>query len=302
MKLKCLSFVLLILAGCNMPEVKTGKSLSYHFDAPAEIWEETLPLGNGRLGLMPDGGVDTEKIVLNEISMWSGSKQDTDNPQAYYSLGTIRKLLFEGRNDEAQELMYNTFVCKGEGSALGQGANAPYGSYQLLGNLVLNYDYQGSSDSISGYRRELNLDNAIATASFRRGKVKYDREVFTSFADDLGVIHLTADADKALNFSFGMNRPEHYKVTADGNDLLMQGQLPDGVDTLEMKGLRYASRVRVVLPKGGNVIPGDSTVTIRNASEAILLVSMATDYFDKDLDEKVASLLANAEKKDFASL
>ena len=82
MKLKCLSFVLLILAGCNMPEVKTGKSLSYHFDAPAEIWEETLPLGNGRLGLMPDGGVDTEKIVLNEISMWSGSKQDTDNPQA----------------------------------------------------------------------------------------------------------------------------------------------------------------------------------------------------------------------------
>ena len=167
---------------------------------------------------------------------------------------------------------------------------------------MLNYDYQGTSDSIFGYRRELNLDNAIATASFRRGKVTYNREVFTSFADDLGVIHLTADADRALNFSFGMNRPEHYKVTADGNDLLMQGQLPDGVDTLEMKGLRYASRVRVILPKGGNVTPGDSTVSVRNASEAILLVSMATDYFDKDLEGKVSSLLANAEKKDFASL
>ena len=153
MKLKCLLFVLLILAGCNMPEVKTGKPLSYHFDAPAGIWEASFPLGNGRLGLMPDGGVDTENIVLNEISMWSGSKQDTDNPQAYHSLGTIRKLLFEGRNDEAQELMYNTFVCKGEGSGQGQGANVPYGSYQLLGNLVLNYDYQGTSDSIFGYRR-----------------------------------------------------------------------------------------------------------------------------------------------------
>ena len=79
-----------------MPEVKTGKPLSYHFDAPAGIWEASFPLGNGRLGLMPDGGVDTENIVLNEISMWSGSKQDTDNPQAYHSLGTIRKLLFEG--------------------------------------------------------------------------------------------------------------------------------------------------------------------------------------------------------------
>ena len=61
-----------------MPEVKTGKPLSYHFDAPAGIWEASFPLGNGRLGLMPDGGVDTENIVLNEISMWSGSKQDTD--------------------------------------------------------------------------------------------------------------------------------------------------------------------------------------------------------------------------------
>ena len=302
MKLKCLSFILLILAGCNMSDMKTGKLLSYHFDTPARIWEESFPLGNGRLGLMPDGGVDTEKIVLNEISMWSGSKQDTDNPEAYYSLGTIRKLLFEGRNDEAQELMYNTFVCKGEGSGQGQGANVPYGSYQLLGNLVLNYDYQGSADTISGYRRELDLDNAIATASFKRGKVAYGREVFTSFADDLGVIHLTADADRALNFSFGMNRPEHYKVTVDGDDLLMQGQLPDGVDTLEMKGLRYASRVRVVLPKGGTITPGDSTVSVRNASEAILLVSMATDYFDKDLDGKITSLLDNAEKKEYASM
>lgn len=109
MKLKCLSFILLFLAGCNMPEVKTGKPLSYHFDAPAKIWEETFPLGNGRLGLMPDGGVETENIVLNEISMWSGSKQDTDNPQAYYSLAQIRRLLFEGRNDEAQELMSISF-------------------------------------------------------------------------------------------------------------------------------------------------------------------------------------------------
>ena len=302
MKLKCLSFILLFLAGCNMPEVKTGKPLSYHFDAPAKIWEETFPLGNGRLGLMPDGGVETENIVLNEISMWSGSKQDTDNPQAYYSLAQIRRLLFEGRNDEAQELMYNTFVCKGEGSGQGQGANVPYGSYQLLGNLVLDYDYQDAADSISAYRRELNLDNAIATASFKKGKVNYGREVFTSFADDLGVIRLTADADRALNFSFSMNRPEHYLVTADGNDLLMQGQLPDGVDTLEMKGLRYASRIRVLLPKGGTVTPGDSTISVHNASEAILLVSMATDYFDKDPDGKVASLLANAEKKDYASL
>lgn len=302
MKLKSLSVILLFLAGCNMPAMKTGTPLSYHFNTPAHIWEETFPLGNGRLGLMPDGGVDAEKIVLNEISMWSGSKQDTDNPQAYYSLAAIRKLLFEGRNDEAQELMYRTFVCKGAGSGEGQGANVPYGSYQLLGHLVLNYDYPGNADSVSRYRRELSLENAIATATFKRGNITYGREVFTSFSDDIGVIHLTADADKALNFSFGMNRPEHYRVTTDGTDLLMQGQLPDGVDTLEMKGMRYASRVRVLLPKGGNIVPGDSTVSVRNASEAVLLISMSTDYFGKEPGSEVSALLSNAEKKDFATL
>lgn len=292
---------LIVLAGCNLSEMKTGKALAYHFDAPAQMWEETFPLGNGRLGLMPDGGVDKENFLLNEISMWSGSRQDADNPNASWGLPAIRRLLFEGRNSEAQELMYSTFVCKGAGSGLGQGANVPYGSYQLLGNLVLNYSYP-NADTVSSYKRELNLDEAIATVSFKKGAIQYKREAFTSFGSDLGVIHLTADADKALNFSLGMNRPEHYTVKTDGKDLLMQGQLFDGVDTLTMNGTRYAARVQVLLPKGGSVIAGDSTVTVQNASEAILLVSMATDYFDKDFENQQATLLSNAQNKDFSSL
>ena len=235
-----------------MPEMKTTNKIAYHFDEPARMWEETLPLGNGRLGMMPDGGIDRENILLNEISMWSGSKQDTDNPQAVWSLANIRRLLFEGKNDEAQDLMYRTFVCKGAGSGQGQGANVPYGSYQLLGNLVLDYIYAGNADSVSAYRRELNLNDAIASTSFRKGKVNYSRESFTSFSGDLGVVHLVADADKALNFNIGMNRPEHYALSVDGKDLLMKGQLPDGVDTLEMKGTKYAARVRVLLPKGAS--------------------------------------------------
>ena len=140
--MKGLYLILLsFLFGCNLPDMQTGKEVSYYFDQPAQIWEETLPLGNGRIGMMPDGGIERENVVLNEISLWSGSKQDTDNPYAYYSLANIRRLLFEGRNDEAQDLMYKTFVCKGTGSNLGDGANAPYGSYQLFGNLVLKYTY-----------------------------------------------------------------------------------------------------------------------------------------------------------------
>ena len=108
--------------------------------------------------------------------------------------------------------------------------------------------------------------------------MNYSRESFTSFSGDLGVVHLMADADKALNFTVGMNRPEHYALAVDGKDLLMKGQLPDGVDTLEMKGIKYGARVRVLLPKGGSLISGDSSLTVQNASEAILLVSMATNY------------------------
>lgn len=298
----CALLLFLLLAGCEMLDVKSGKPVAYHFNTPAKMWEESFPLGNGRLGLMPDGGVDKENIVLNEISMWSGSKQDTDNPDAYRALPGIRKLLFEGRNEEAQTLMYNSFVCKGAGSGLGQGANAPYGSYQILGNLQLNYTYQNESDSVSTYRRELNLDEAVATAKFKKGNINFKREAFTSFAADLGVIHLMADADKALNFSLGMNRPEHCAIRIEGNDLIMEGQLPDGVDTAKMSGTRYIARVRVVLPKGGSVTTSENSVSVQNASEAILLVSMATDYFGKGFDKQIMSLLTKAEGKDYATL
>ena len=116
MNMKGLYLILLsFLFGCNLPDMQTGKEVSYYFDQPAQIWEETLPLGNGRIGMMPDGGIERENVVLNEISLWSGSKQDTDNPYAYYSLANIRRLLFEGRKDEAQDmfasLRHRTISC-----------------------------------------------------------------------------------------------------------------------------------------------------------------------------------------------
>lgn len=299
MKTNYLLVILLFFTACSLPELKTNKSLAYHFDQPARIWEETFPLGNGRIGLMPDGGINKESIILNEISMWSGSKQDADNPEAYRSLSIIRKLLFEGKNDEAQELMYKTFVCKGPGSSHGNGANAQYGSYQLLGNLMINYSYPNEADSIISYRRELNLNDAIASVSFKRGNVNYEREAFASFGSDVGVVFLSADSDKALNFSLGLNRPERYNVLTEGNDLVMKGQLNNGVDGM---GTCYGARIRTLLPKGGNLSVTDSTVVVQGASEAIILISMSTDYFDKEFDSKILSLLSSVEKKEYATL
>lgn len=300
-----LTLCLFAAVGCDLssPLPKKGKALSYHFNQPAQIWEESFPLGNGRIGLMPDGGIEKERLLLNEISLWSGSKQDADNPQAAYSLNRIRQLLFQGRNDEAQELMYQTFVCKGAGSGLGDGATEPYGSYQLLGYLTLDYTYNEETGATSAYRRELNLNEATATVAFKQGDIHYKREAFTSFSHDVGVVHLTADVDKALNFTVGMERPECFAVTADGNELVMTGQLSDGVDTVEMKGMRYEARVRVLLPKGGTLESSGTTIQVSNASEAVLLVGMATDYFDKaGYAEELVSLLQQAERTDYATL
>ena len=87
----------------NILSVQGQNIWQYYFNRPASIWEESIPLGNGRIGMMPRGGVDRDRIVLNEISLWAGNKQDSDNPEAYKHLGEIRRLLFEKKNKEAQD-------------------------------------------------------------------------------------------------------------------------------------------------------------------------------------------------------
>src|SRR6266851_6639787 len=108
------------------------------FNAPARDFTESSPMGNGRLGAMMFGGVNEERIVLNESSVWSGSRQDADRPDAYKVLPEIQKLLFEGKNSEAEALVNANFTCKGPGSSGGTG-NGQYGCYQVLGNLHLPF-------------------------------------------------------------------------------------------------------------------------------------------------------------------
>ncbi len=299
MKNYILTIICFITVSCQDIDSIGKQADLFFFDRPAAIWEEAFPLGNGRIGMMPDGGIEKEIIVLNEISMWSGGKQDTGNPQAYRSLAAIRSLLFEGKNDEAQELMYNTFVCKGEGSALGNGADAPYGSYQLFANLTIDYDYPSASAPVTAYKRELNLSEAVSTVSFKKGGVLYKREVLTSFSGDVGVIRLSADKDHVLQFTLGMNRPERAVVSVEKEQLVIRGQLNNGTDG---NGLEFEGRVQVVLPKGGELIAGDSLLSVKGATEALVLVSMATGYFDEQFQNRIASLLHTAGKKNFATL
>ena len=320
-----------LLAACDaMPRFGAKPRMAFHFNEPASAPEAFIPLGNGRIGLAMDGGIDQETLVMNEISMWSGSPQDAENPEALRALFGVRELIAEGRPDEAQKLMNEAFVCRGAGANGGRAAEKPFGSYQLLGRLRLGYDYgQDGRDEADNYRRELNLEDAVSTVHFRRGKAKFTREAFTSFTADVAVIRLTADGGRGMKLRIGMDRPERYRVSTDGKELEMHGRLyvgdekeaPPVVYTLgdsafiyaedsatraareEGGGVRYAARVRVLLPKGGALrAENDTTLAVVDAPEVILLVGMATDYFGGEPQAGVRKQLDAAAAKTYDEL
>jgi alpha-L-fucosidase 2 len=260
------------------------------YDKPAQVWEETLPLGNGRLGMMPDGGVMKENIVLNDITLWSGSQQDANNYEAHKVLPQIRKLLFEGKNDEAQELINKDFICKGKGSG-----GVPFGCYQVLGNLSLEFKYNkpDSADvKFKNYERELSLNNALAKCTYQVNGVTYTREYFTSFDNDLSIVKLTADKPGQLNFNISISRPEKGTTAISGNELQLSGQLDNGTDG---KGMEYLARVKAKL-KDGTIHTTNNSIVIKGATEAIIYISSGTDFKEKAFKQKTETILEAALK------
>jgi len=265
-------FVLAVLFVSIGASANTSALLLW-FDSPAEKFTQSLPLGNGRLGAMVFGGVAEEKIVLNESSLWSGSPQDADRPDAAQYLPEIRRLLLEGKNAEAEKLVYDHFTCKGPGSARGSGKDAQYGSYQTLGQLRLKFAHgdQGATD----YRRELDLATAMARVEYEQNGVRYKRETFVTAADQAIVVRLTANRQQSISVEASLTRAERAQVVGVGNNgLLMTGQLNNGTDG---KGMKYAARLAAVA-KGGNVSVVDKAIEVTNADEVVILITAATDY------------------------
>src|SRR5258708_8850683 len=261
-----------ILVAASLPlfaaEENFAPETTVWFDGPAKNFTESSPMGNGRLGAMMFGGVDEERIVLNESSVWSGSRQNADRPDAYKVLPEIRRLLLEGRNPEAEALVNANFTCKGPGSA-----GAQYGCYQVLGNLHLTFRAD-TNGAVESYRRELNLDDAVTRMEYTRGGIRFTREMFVSAPDEVIALRLRADHSKTISFGARLDRPERFETVSDGNNgLLMTGQLDIGVDG---KGVRYAARLRV-LNQGGEVSVQGNTLNVSGADEAILLVTAGTD-------------------------
>ncbi|MNH90673.1 hypothetical protein D3C73_432170 [compost metagenome] len=194
------TLVVFFFSGNLFGQVQGGK---LWYRQPAKQWEETLPLGNGKIGMMPDGGLKNDHIVLNDITLWSGSPQDANNYEASRYLDSIRNLIKSGKNDLAQRLIDQHFICKGPGSGGKQ-----WGCYQVLGNLMLAFDGQTDLNAVQNYRRELDLDKAMAKTSYELKGVRYSREYWTSFADDLGVIRLQSSKKGQISWKSRLTVPK----------------------------------------------------------------------------------------------
>ncbi len=290
--------------GARVAMSGTSPDTTIWFDAPAKRFSESCPLGNGRLGVMVFGGVDEERIVLNESSLWSGSKQDADREGAAKALPEIRRLLLEGKNAEAERLVNANFTCKGPGSNHGRGGPVAYGSYEVLGNLRLTFA-GGSNAPATDYRRELDLAEAVARMSYQQDGVTFTREAFVSAPDEAIVLRLTADEPGVLSFHATLDRPQRSTTVADGpNGLLMTGAVTNGVNG---DGVRFAARLRV-LNQGGEVSVAGNRIEVRKANEVLLLVTAATDFRGfggRQLSDPVAATaedLKRALGKPFATL
>lgn len=312
-----LALALFFLESCHSEKKETEQShLKLWYNQPANSsmedvkegwindaeWLKALPVGNGFLGAMVFGDVNQERLQLNEKTLWSGSPNDDNNPDAFASLSKIRQLLFEGKYKEANELTNKTQICKGVGSGQGNGANVPFGCFQTLGDLRLDF---GKTAAFDNYHRELDLNRGVVNVSYNQEGIQYQREIFASYPDRVLVMHLTASKKGALNFETSLTRPERFETRAENDHLLMTGTMDNGKGG---DGMHYAVRLKAIA-SGGTITYSDNSMEVQNANEVVLMLTASTNYKQEypnylGADPKIISLeqLNKAASKSYAAL
>ncbi|HMI84094.1 MAG TPA: glycoside hydrolase family 95 protein [Polyangiaceae bacterium] len=238
-------------------------ALTLWYETPAREWIEALPVGSGRLGAMVFGGVAEERLSLNEDTLWAGGPYDPNHPEAFSALSEVRRLIFDGQYRQAQELAGARMMAKPL-------CQMPY---QALGDLRLAF---AGLETYAQYRRELDLDTAVAETSFTSDGVDNRRVVFASPIDQVVVVRLTSTGAKRISFDLSLVTPHGATIEVEGTDtLVLRGQngAAHGVDG----ALRFVARAHVTT-SGGSCFGADGRIAVREADSATLLLAMATSY------------------------
>jgi alpha-L-fucosidase 2 len=262
------------------------------YRAAASTWNEALPIGSGRLGAMVFGGVENERLQLNEDTVWAGEKRDRINPGAAQAIPEIRRLLAEGKPAEAEALADKAVIA----------VPRRLPPFQPVGDLLITFSTPaGTSD----YRRELDLNDAIVRVRYRAGTTTYTREVFASAVDKAIVLRLTAEGPGALDFSLTLRREKDATTRTIGNDIVaMDGQAiaqpPRHADEPQT-GVRFTTMVQALADGQPVQTKGDS-VYVNGARTATLFVTTATNVREPLPAEACRRVLAAAIAKPFAQL
>ncbi len=279
-----ISFASVILQSCNFANSEKQRELKLWYTNPANEWTEALPLGNGRLGAMVFGGTATERIQLNEESVWTGGPIDRANPEALNYLNEVRQLLFNGEYAKGDKLAQEKIMGKRVGGH----------TYQTLGDLHLQFEDIGE---VSNYKRELDLRTAVSTTEFESDGIKYTREVFVSSPDEVIVIRLSSSGKDKISFSTWINRPGDAETVSVGeNQLLMTGFAEN-----QNQGTHFASVVHLK-NIGGEISSTDSSLVVRNADEVEILISGRTDFWKDDEVKFSADDIKKAVPVDYKTL
>lgn len=258
-----------------------GKEYKLWYNAPATVWEEALPIGNGRIGAMVYGNPLQEVYQLNEESIWSGYPQDWNNPKAANALPQVREAVDRGDYAKASELWKAN-------------AQGPYTArYLPMANLMLDQLTRGEARNLY---RELNISNALSTVTYEADGVKYRRTSFISYPDQVMVIKIAADRPQAVSLHIRLNSLLRYTVQTKGEKtLILNGKAPAYVANRnydphqvvydDKRGTQFKVQVEL-LPDGGHCEANDSALTVRNANEVVLLLSAVTDFGNKKMTLK----------------
>ena len=242
----------------------------------AKVWEEALPIGNGRLGGMVFGGVADERIQLNESSLWDGYALDPNNPESLETLPEVRRLLFEDKNNEAVKLAEQTMM----------GRPKRVKPYQSLAELWFDTPHL-KADS---YTRSLDLATGIVTVRYLYEGTWYTRESFAAAEDDVIVVRFTASDGGKISSSFALRRQQDAEAMphpTDKTSLLLKGRLPVKDNDGNSRGIRFAAQVKAVA-KGGKIGFRENILTVANADTLTLYIAGATNHPGiANLDETV---------------
>ncbi len=271
---------------------KTALKLWYNIPS-GTTWENALPIGNGRLGAMIYGNVDTETVQLNEHTVWSGSPNRNDNPLIKDSLDEMRKLIFDGKQKQAEEMADRLIISKKSQGQMFE----PAGELHLVFAGHANY---------SNYYRELDIEKAVTKTTYKVDDITYTRETLASFPDRVIVMHVTASKAKSISFTAYYSTPQpHVEVkTNTARQLNFWGTT---IDHEGVKGMVKYKGIAQFKTKGGSFTSTDTSIAIKNADAVTIYISIATNFNNyHDLrgneNERAASYINKAVSKSFSAI